>query len=177
MTGVRSHFTVLVFEVAGGGVMAQSLGIRVDGLVRALRAYRRGHTHDGEQCHLVGGGPIPVSLAREMSKDAFLKAVVHDGVNIHTVKHFGRHIPAELRTALELGPLPDLDGVTCSEEGCDRRYGLEWDHHNPVANGGETSYENLGPKCEPHHWDKTERDRKAGRHRGRPREPGPPPRE
>ena len=146
-------------------------------IVCDLRAYRRGHTHDGEQCHLVGGGPIPVSLARQLSKVAFLKAVLHDGVNIHTVKHFGRHIPAELRTALELGPLPDLDGVTCSEEGCDRRYGLEWDHDNPVANGGETSYENLGPKCEPHHWDKTERDSKAGRHRGRPREPRPPPRE
>ena len=116
------------------------------------------------------------SLARQLSKDAFLKAVLHDGVNIHTVKHFGRHIPAELRTALELGDLPDLDGVTCSEEGCDRRYGLEWDHDNPVANGGETSYQNLNPKCEPHHWDKTEHDRKAGRHRGRAKGARPPPR-
>jgi hypothetical protein len=52
-------------------------------------------------------------------------------------------------------------------EGCDRRYGLEWDHDKPVANGGETSYENLNPKCGPHHWDKTERDRRAGWHRGR----------
>jgi hypothetical protein len=144
-------------------------------IVCDLRAYRRGHTHDGEQCHLVGGGPIPVWLAHEMSKDAFLKAVLHDGVNIHTVKHLGRHIPAELRTALELGPLPDLDGITCSEDGCDRRYSLEWDHIDPVANGGPTSYANLGPKCEPHHWDKTERDRRAGRHRGRAPEPRPPP--
>ena len=141
-----------------------------------LNAFRRGHAHEGEPCHIVGGGPIPVRIAREMAKDAFLKAVLHDGVNIHTVKHFGRHIPAELRTALEVGPLPDLDGVLCSEEGCDRRYGIEWDHDDPVANGGETSYENLNPKCGPHHWDKTERDRHAGRHRGRAREPRPPPR-
>ena len=140
-----------------------------------LRAYRRGHAHESEQCHLVGGGPIPVWLAREMAKDAFLKAVVHDGVTINTVKHFGRHIPAELRTALELGPLPDLDGVVCSEEGCDRRYGLEWDHDNPVANGGETSYQNLRPKCGPHHWDKTEQDRKDGKLRSRPQAPRPPP--
>jgi len=145
-------------------------------IVCDLRAYRRGHAHDGEPCHLVGGGPIPVRLAREMAKDAFLKAVIHDGVNVHTVRHFGRHIPAELRTALELGDLPDLDGVVCSEEGCDRRYGLEWDHDDPVANGGDTSYENLKPKCTPHHWDKTERDRKAGRHRGRWGAPRPPPR-
>jgi hypothetical protein len=145
-------------------------------IVCDLRAYRRGHAHDGEECHVVGGGSIPVRVAREMAKDAFLKAVIHDGVSILTVKHFGRHIPAELRTALELGALPDLDGVVCSEEGCDRRYGLEWDHDNPVANGGETSYDNLGPKCGPHHWDKTERDRKAGRHGGRAHEPRPPPR-
>jgi Domain of unknown function (DUF222) len=144
-------------------------------IVCDLNAYRRGHAHDGEASHLVGGGPIPVSLVREMSKDAFLKAVLHDGVNIHTVKHFGRHIPAELRTALELGALPDLDGVVCSEEGCDRRYGLEWDHHNPVANEGETSYANVGAKCRRHHWDKTEHDRNAGRHRTRKQDARPPP--
>ncbi len=144
-------------------------------IVCDLRAYRRGHTHEGEPCHLVGGGPVPVWLAREVAKDAFLKAVLHDGVNIHTVKHFGRHVPAELRTALELGPLPELDGVTCSEEGCDRRYGLEWDHRDPVANGGETSFENLGPYCGPHHDDKTERDRREGKLGDRAREPRPPP--
>src|SRR6476661_6163784 len=49
MTGVRSHFPVLVFEVAGGGVMAQSLGNRVDGLVRALRAFEPGE-YSGEDC-------------------------------------------------------------------------------------------------------------------------------
>jgi hypothetical protein len=144
-------------------------------IVCDLRAYRREHAHDGEQCHLVGGGPIPICLARELSRDAFLKAVLHDGVNLHTVKHFGRHIPAELRTALELGPLPDLDGVVCSEEGCDRCYGLEWDHVDPVANGGETSFVNLEPKCTPHHWDKTARDRRSGRLRRRDRRPRPPP--
>jgi hypothetical protein len=147
-------------------------------IVCDLNAYRRGHAHHGEPCHLLGGGPIPVRVARDLAQDAFLKAVLHDGVNIHTVKHFGRHIPAELRTALELGTLPDLDGAVCSEAGCDRRYGLEWDHDNPIANGGETSYENVGPKCEPHHWDKTEQDRKGGKHGSRrSRPPWPPPRE
>ena len=140
-----------------------------------LDAFRRGHTHHAERCHIVGGGPIPVGVARELSKDAFLKAVLHDGVNIHTVKHFGRHIPAELRTALELGPLPDLNGVTCSEPECDRRYGLEWDHLDPVANGGKTSYANLTPKCAPHHWDKTTHDRTHANHRGPDRDPRPPP--
>ena len=127
-----------------------------------LSAYRRGHAHPGEACHLVGGGPVPVEVARQLSADAFVKAVVHDGVRIDTVAHFGRRLPAELRTALELGAPPDFDGVSCAEAGCERRYHLEWDHVNPVANGGETSFDNLRPRCWPHHRDKTERDRAAG---------------
>ncbi|HWC12281.1 MAG TPA: HNH endonuclease signature motif containing protein [Acidimicrobiales bacterium] len=131
-------------------------------LVCDLGAYRRGHADDGEPCHIVGGGPVPVSLARRLGADAFVKAVLHDGVRIETVAHFGRHIPAELRTALELGPPPHFDGVECDEPGCGRRYGLEWDHVDPVANGGPTSYDNLRARCWPHHRAKTERDRRAG---------------
>lgn len=127
-----------------------------------LRAWRRGHAHDGEPCHLVGGGPVPVPAIEEVLADAFVKAVTHDGVRIDTVAHFGRHIPAHLRTALDLGEPPGFEGAVCAEEGCGRRFGLEWDHLDPVANGGATSYANLGPKCTPCHWRKTERDRLAG---------------
>ena len=35
-----------------------------------LSAYRRGHPHPGEACHLVGGGPLPVGLARALGADA-----------------------------------------------------------------------------------------------------------
>lgn len=131
-------------------------------LVVDLNAYRRGHPHDGEPCHIVGGGPLPVEIVRELSEDAFVKAVLHDGVQIHTVAHFGRHIPAALRTALELGAPPDFGGVKCANEDCERRYGLQWDHKNPVANGGETSIENLQGVCTPEHLLKTEQDRKKG---------------
>src|SRR5262249_31104021 len=127
-----------------------------------VNAYRRGHTHDGEACHIVGGGPIPVGVVRALEEDAFLKAVLHDGVNIHTVAHFGRHRPAHLETALRLGAPPDFDRITCREDGCERRYGLEIAHVDPCANGGPTSLANLRPECKPHHWDKTERDRRAG---------------
>jgi hypothetical protein len=98
-----------------------------------------------------------------MAKDAFLKVVLHDGVSIHTVVHFGRCRPVELNTALELGAPPGFEGVTCAELGCDRKYGLQWDHKDPVANDGVTSQRNLQPLCYPHHAEKTERDRKAGR--------------
>jgi hypothetical protein len=127
-----------------------------------LAAYRRGHAHGGEPCHIVGGGPVPVSFARDLADDAFVKAVTHDGVRIEAVAHFGRYIPAELRTALDLGAPPGFDGVSCAEPGCNRRYGLEWDHVDPVANHGLTSYDNLQARCKPHHWQKTEQDRQAG---------------
>jgi hypothetical protein len=112
-------------------------------IVCDLRAYRRGHADDGEPCHIVGGGPIPVSLAQELGRDAFLKAVLHDGTAIHTIAHFGRRYPAVLRTALMLGAPPAFEGRTCADPGCDRRY----------------------------HRTKTGRDRKAGLLRGKPRGP------
>jgi HNH endonuclease len=150
----------LVHMASGGG---KGHATRADVVVTVdLRALRRGHAHTGEPCGIVGGGPIPVEVANELMQDAFLKAVLHDGVAIHTVKHFGRYRPAELRTALELGAPPDFAGVECVEPDCTRRYGLEWDHVDPVANDGPTSYDNLQPRCWPHHRDKTELDRLAG---------------
>ena len=142
-------------------------------IVADLNAYRRGHAHQGETCHIVAGGPIPVSLVREMAKDTFLKAVLHDGTDIHTIVHYGRRRSALLNTTLELGAPPDFDGVTCSEPACNRQYGLEWDHVDPVANGGPTSLKNLKPECPRHHWDKTQRDRAQGFLRRRAREPDP----
>lgn len=131
-----------------------------------LRAWRRGRARPGEPCHVLGGGPIPIEVARELSRDAFLKAVLHDGVDVKLVRHFGRHIPAELRTALDLGSAPAFEGIECAD-GCGRRYGLEWDHVNPVANGGPTSFDNLRPRCWGCHHDKTERDRAGGLLMGR----------
>lgn len=129
-------------------------------IVCDLFAWRRGHTHPGEVCHLIDGGPIPVDVARELSRDAFLKAVLHDGVTIATVSHFGRYIKAELRTALDLGPVPDFAGTRCEDCGC--RWGLEYDHGDPLANHGPTSYTNLKPRCYGCHDRKTEADRQAG---------------
>ncbi len=148
-------------------------GSRTGGLRRApraevvvvvdLRALRRDHTRGDEPCHVIGGGPVPVSVARELLEgDAFVKAVLHDGVDVTTVAHMGRYKKAELRTALDLGEPPAFEGVTCSVPGCERRYGLQWDHINPVCNDGPTAYANLQPLCRPHHKAKTEHDRRAG---------------
>lgn len=135
-----------------------------------LYAWRRGHTHPGEVCQIIDGGPIPVEVAKELTKDAFLKAALHDGVTIHTVKHFGRYYPAELRTALDLGPVPEFTGRQCAE--CGARWGLQYDHIDPVGHHGPTSYSNIQALCWTDHDLKTRRDRAAGligrRRRGRP---------
>ena len=125
-----------------------------------LRAWRRGHTHEGEPCHIIDGGPIPPDLAKKLAKDAFLNVVLHDGVDVITLTRLGRHIPAHLRAALELGDPPDFMGKKCAD--CGKRHGLQVDHVNPVANGGPTSIENLKPRCYGDHQRKTEQDRKAG---------------
>jgi hypothetical protein len=155
----------LVTLVKGGG---KGKAGRADVVyVCDLRAAVRGHTHGDELCHVIGGGPVPVSVVRAAAVDAFVKVAVRDGTRIDTIVHYGRHIPALLRTALELGDPERLDGAVCAEDGCDRRHELEWDHDDPVANDGATSYENLLARCRPDHWAKTERDRLAGKLRGK----------
>ncbi|MBW3650395.1 MAG: DUF222 domain-containing protein [Actinobacteria bacterium] len=124
-----------------------------------LRTYRHGQ-HDETVCHVMGGGPVAPDVVREMAKDAFLKVVFHDGVNIQTVTHLGRYIPAELRTALELGDAPGFEGIACS--GCGRKFHLQWDHIEPVCAGGVTSYANEDPKCWDCHAKKCEQERAAG---------------
>ena len=88
------------------------------------------------------------------------------------MKHFGRHIPAEVRSALDLGDPPDFKGAVCDD--CGKRHGLEYDHVDPFSNGGPTSYDNLKARCYTDHHAKTEQDRKAGllKPRGRPNDAG-----
>jgi hypothetical protein len=149
----------MVAMTAGGGKRAARAEIVY---VCDLDAAARGHAHGDELCHLIGGGPVPLSVVHRAAVDASVKVVLRDGKKLDTIAHYGRKIPAELRTALALGDPERLDGAVCTEEGCDRRYDLELDHDDPVAHGGRSSYENLGWRCSPHHWEKTERDRQAG---------------
>jgi hypothetical protein len=155
----EAHAADALLELSDGAT-GKSAGHPEVVVVCDLFAWRRGHTHPGEVCHLIDGGPIPVELAKQLSEDAFLKAVLHDGVSIHTVKHFGRHYPAALRTALDLGPVPEFTGRQCVD--CGKRWGLQYDHIDPIANQGQTEYSNLVPRCRADHAMKTERDRQAG---------------
>ena len=149
----RADGLLRAMRAAAGGSTDEVVPVRKELVIRVDRdAFTRGHTHPGEVCEIRGLGPVPVSVAREIADDAFLKALLHDGTDIKLVKHYGRHIPAELRTAL-------LDKhQVCVDPGCNRCQGLELDHFDPVAQGGETSSANVGPKCKPSHKAKTRTD-------------------
>ena len=115
-------------------------------------AYARGVTHRGEICEIEGIGPVPVAVARRLAADSIVKAVVIDGVDVTRVAHFGRTIPAQLRTAVE------TRDRACVIAGCEIDRHLEIDHNVPVAMRGETSLVNLGRVCHHHHDLKTRRD-------------------
>ena len=111
----------------------------------------RGSVAEGEICEIPGIGPIPVEVARRLASDSILSVLVTDGVDVTTVAHLGRTIPADLRRALV-----DRD-PTCVVPGCTVAEGLEIDHVHPFAAGGETSLANLARLCHWHHYLKTHR--------------------
>ena len=131
----------------------------LDGKGGALKAYvhvvidhgalMRGGPVEGERCEIPGVGPVDVAWVKELMGSAFLTAVIKNGKDITTVAHLGRHVPAEVMTALI------VNGRECCVEGCYNRGYLELDHRHEYAKGGPTSYENLGYFCSGDHDKKT----------------------
>jgi hypothetical protein len=127
----------LVNLVGGGATVDTTVVIRVD--ESRLR---------GEEgtCETPATGAVPVSEAiGAILADAFVKIVAHDGVDISTVSHHGRHIPEVLRTAIH-----ERDSYTCVRPGCGSTTKLQI-HHWVVDYGkkGPTAYWNLASVC-PH---------------------------
>jgi hypothetical protein len=112
-------------------------------------ALMRGHTVPGEQCEIPGIGPIPVTVARRLSEDAFLKVLVTKGVDVVAVAHGGRTIPAHLRSAVE------IRDRKCIVPGCDVRRGLQIDHRNAFGRTQVTKLDDLALLCRWHHHKKT----------------------
>ena len=126
--------------------------VRVD-----ASALRRGYVEYGEVCEIPGVGPVPVSTVRGMLSEAFVKLLVTDGVDVLTVCHVGRGVPAHVRSALE-----ERD-PTCVVPGCDVAMGLEIDHwQTAYADGGPTTLANLARLCHFHHAMKTYRGFELG---------------
>jgi hypothetical protein len=142
----------------GDGRPAVTTVVRVD-----FSALVRGRTVSGEVCEIVGGGPVPVSVAQRMLDDCFLKVLLVDGTDVLTVSHPGRTIPARLRTAVE------ERSQECDIEGCHVRRNLEIDHNLPVEEHGPTALWNLHRLCCHHHEHKHRHGLRLVGERGRMR--------
>jgi hypothetical protein len=119
-------------------------------IVIDFEALQRGHSLEGETCEIPGVGPVNTQWVQAVLGSSFVTAIVKKGKDITTVAHLGRHIPAELRTALI------VSGRECSIEGCSGREYLELDHCEiDFAQGGSASWRNLAWECSIHHDRKT----------------------
>jgi hypothetical protein len=113
-------------------------------------ALLRGNALPGERCEIPGVGPVSAEWVRGLIGSAFVTAVVAKGKDIATVAHLGRHIPAELQTALL------VSGRECVIEGCTGREYLERDHCEiDHARDGPTAFWNLAWLSSVHHTLKT----------------------
>ncbi|HEY5025095.1 MAG TPA: hypothetical protein VII76_08970 [Acidimicrobiales bacterium] len=104
------------------------------------KALRRGHATRGEVCEIAGRGPVPVAAVQRQLSDAFVKIVMVDGVDVTTVCHVGRSVPAHLHSALEA-----RDPV-CVVPDCEVDLGLEIHHWDvPLRRVRDEHPGRLGP--------------------------------
>jgi len=133
-----------VTELLLGDADGKSVNVTLH-IVADLGALVRGGTADGEVCEIPGVGPVDVNWVKTFLGSAFLTLVIKKGKDIRTVAHLGRHVPAEVQTALL------VSGRECDVDGCNSRGYLERDHVHDHAKGGPTSFANLGWLCYLHH--------------------------
>ena len=107
---------------------------------------------DDQPAELVGHGPIPASLAREVAADGVWRRLVTDPLSGTLLDH-GRttyHPPAGLADHVR------ARDVHCRFPGCRKRAAdAELDHITAWSDGGTTSEPNLAACCTHHHRVKT----------------------
>lgn len=110
------------------------------------------HGEADDVCEIPGVGPVSRATAERLLGSAYLKLFITDGVDVQSVVHHGRAIPAHVLSALD-----ERDPV-CVVPGCTAARGLEVDHWQvPFAEGGPTALWNLAKLCRHHHDLKTYR--------------------
>ncbi len=105
----------------------------------------RGFVEGDECCIIKGVGPVPVSAIRAMLRDAFLAAVVADGVDIRSVVHVGRRPLAAQLTALY------ARDRACVVPGCHSEDYLEAHHVKGWSTTKVTTLDDLALLCSRHH--------------------------
>jgi Domain of unknown function (DUF222) len=147
--GRDAHRADALVDLAGPSCAEPSGPQNMVHVVVDYEALMRGHTVAGEQCEVPGFGPIPVTLARQMSVDAILKILLTKGVDVVAVAHAGRTIPAHLASVLE------VRDPKCIVPRCEVRRNLQTDHRNAFGRTQVTKLEDLGRLCKWHHYQKT----------------------
>jgi hypothetical protein len=121
----RFDALVALAQARATGETTKGGGSRFTGIVLVDHAaLQRGKTEPGETCELLGVGPVPVAVATGLLGDAFLAAVVTEGIDIASVVHLG-HAP----TAHQWSALIARDRG-CVVPGCHQTTGLQA-HHLP----------------------------------------------
>ena len=122
---------------------------RYYGLLHAsVEALTRGRIEGEETCEIVGVGPVPVRVARELLGDAIPKLVITKGVDVVNVTHLGRGATAAQRVAL-LWTSPKCANAACSS------MFVQIDHREPWANTRHTRSDELDHLCPHDHHLKT----------------------
>ncbi len=118
-----------------------TLVVRVD-----AAALRRGFVKGSEICEIPGVGPVPVATAERLLGSAFVKILVKEGVDVASVCHVGRDVPAHVQSALE-----ERDPA-CVVPQCEVAHGLE-NHHwiSDFVKSHTTSLDILARVCSHHH--------------------------
>ena len=145
----NAHRVDALVEMAMPGCDAPTPPAGMVHVVVDYDALMRGHSVAGERCEIPGIGPIPVTLARQMSDDCILKVLLTKGVDVVAVAHGGYTIPAHLRTAL------DVRDPKCIVPGCEYSRRLQKDHRNSFGRTQVTKLEDLAHLCPSHHYLKT----------------------
>jgi hypothetical protein len=131
-------FEELICEGTGGGVATEVI-IRVDAERLA----------GGEgRCEAVGVGTIPVSeVIGKLFAGAYVKVLASDGVDVTSVVHLGRRIPAEISAAIR-----ERDNFLCVRPGCGSSHRLELHHfRTDYAESKVSGYVELATLCKADH--------------------------
>jgi hypothetical protein len=113
-----------------------------------VEALTRGETETDEKCEIVGVGPVPVRVARDLLGESIVKLVITKGVDVANVVHLGRGPTAAQRIAL-LWSKPKCANISCSS------MFVQIDHRNPWAATRHTRLDELDPLCPHDHKLKT----------------------
>jgi len=133
--------------ITRGPRKATGINLIIDGT--AAESGELGTIEIGARCEIVGVGPIPVTLAKQMMCDAKVRVVPANESLLPEHSSDTRYLPQWMRDWL------DQHYPVCGQPDCDHDFRLEYDHVLALSDGGRTELENLWRLCWYHHRQKT----------------------